>query len=71
MRSVGTRLDTLYAAVEMLELPDLEPAMRERFQAVVHDEVQGMGRRVAELQEDIGIACKKFGNQRRIDGLPP
>ena len=47
----GTRasLGNLQAAVEMLELPDLEPAMRERFQAVVHDEVQGMGRRVAEL----------------------
>jgi len=47
----GTRasLGNLQAAVEMLEMPDLEPAMRERFQAVVRDEVQGMGRRVQEL----------------------
>lgn len=47
----GTRaaLGNLQAAVEMLEMPDLEPAMRERFQAVVRDEVQGMGRRIAEL----------------------
>ena len=47
----GTRaaLGNLQAAVEMLEMPDLEPAMRERFQAVVRDEVQLMGRRVQEL----------------------
>ena len=47
----GTRasLGNLQAAVEMLEMPDLDAAMRERFQAVVRDEVQGMGRRVQEF----------------------
>lgn len=47
----GTRssLGNLQAAVEMLEMPDLEPAMRERFQAVVRDEVHAMGERVQAL----------------------
>ncbi|HRH87990.1 MAG TPA: 3'-5' exonuclease, partial [Rubrivivax sp.] len=47
----GTRgaLANLQAAVEMLEMTDLDAAMRERFQAVVRDEVQGMGQRVQEL----------------------
>jgi DNA polymerase-3 subunit epsilon len=47
----GTRasLGNLQAAVEMLEMPDLDAPMRERFQAVVRDEVQAMGRRVQEL----------------------
>ena len=49
--SEGTRasLGNLQAAVEMLEMPDLDAPMRERFQAVVRDEVQAMGRRVQEL----------------------
>jgi DNA polymerase-3 subunit epsilon len=47
----GTRasLGNLQAAVEMLEMPDLDAPMRERFQTVVRDEVQAMGRRVQEL----------------------
>jgi DNA polymerase-3 subunit epsilon len=47
----GTRasLGNLQAAVEMLEMPDLDAPMRERFQAVVRDEVGAMGRRVQEL----------------------
>jgi DNA polymerase-3 subunit epsilon len=47
----GTRasLGNLQAAVEMLEMPDLDSAMRERFQAVVRDEAQAMTQRVREL----------------------
>ena len=42
-------LAAIQAAVEMLDYPDLEPAMRERFLQVVRDEVQGMGRRIQDL----------------------
>ena len=50
----GTRasLANVQAAVEMLELPDLEPAMRERFQAVVRDEVGTLSERVQRLATD-------------------
>ncbi len=46
---IRASLGNLQAAVEMLEMPDLEPAMRERFQTVVRDEVHAMGGRVQEL----------------------
>ena len=42
-------LANLQAAVEMLDHDDMEPAMRERFLAVVRQETQAMGRRIAEL----------------------
>lgn len=47
----GTRasLGNLQAAVEMLEMPDLDATMRERFQTVVRDEAQAMTQRVREL----------------------
>jgi len=47
----GTRasLGNLQAAVEMLELPDLDAPMRERFQAVVRDELRAMGGRLQQL----------------------
>ena len=38
-------LGNLQAAVEMLELPDVDAPMRERFQAVVRDEVAAMSER--------------------------
>ena len=41
------------AALEMLELPDLEPAMRERFQHVVRDEVAVMAARVQAVGADL------------------
>jgi DNA polymerase-3 subunit epsilon len=46
-------LGNLQAAVEMLELPDLEPPMRERFQAVVRDEVAAMTARLQSLAGDL------------------
>ena len=51
-------LGNLQAAVEMLELPDLEPAMRERFQQVVRDEVATMTRRVQALAQDLVAGIK-------------
>jgi DNA polymerase-3 subunit epsilon len=44
-------LANMQAAIEMLALPDLDPVMRERFLAVVHDEVHEMSQRVANLAQ--------------------
>ena len=51
-------LGNLQAALEMLELPDLEPAMRERFQHVVRDEVATMTERVQTLAADVLAGMK-------------
>lgn len=42
-------LANLQAAVDMLAFPDLEAPMRERFLAVIRDEVHSMAQRIAEL----------------------
>ncbi|ODS62603.1 MAG: DNA polymerase III subunit epsilon [Acidovorax sp. SCN 65-108] len=44
-------LANIQAAVDMLGYADLEPAMRERFLAVVRDEVGTMGQRVNDLAQ--------------------
>ncbi len=44
-------LANIQAAVEMLAYPDLEPAMRDRFLAVVREEVSSMGARITELTQ--------------------
>ena len=51
-------LGNLQAAVEMLELPDLEAPMRARFQAVVRDEVAAMTGRVQTLAADVLAGLK-------------
>ncbi len=51
-------LGNLQAAVEMLELPDLEATMRERFQGVVRDEVATMTARVQTLAADVLAGMK-------------
>ena len=51
-------LGNLQAALEMLELPDLEPPMRERFQRVVRDEVGAMTARVQNLAADMLAGMK-------------
>ena len=51
-------LGNLQAAVEMLELPDLEAPMRERFQGVVRDEVATMTARVQALAADAHAGIK-------------
>lgn len=38
------------AAVEVLEYPDLEPEMHERLVGVIREEIQGLGKRIDELQ---------------------
>lgn len=38
------------AAVEVLEYPDLELAMRDRLLGVIREEIQGLGQRIDELQ---------------------
>lgn len=43
---------SMQAALDMLDYPDLEPADRERFQAVVRDEVGAMSQRLTELAAD-------------------
>jgi DNA polymerase-3 subunit epsilon len=44
-------LANIQAAVEMLAYPDMEPVMRERFLAVVREEVSSMGARITELTQ--------------------
>jgi DNA polymerase-3 subunit epsilon len=44
-------LGNLLAAVELIDDPELDAATRERFQAVIRDEVQTMSRRIGELAE--------------------
>ena len=51
-------LGNLQAAIEMLELPDLEATMRERFQGVVRDEVATMTARVRTLAADVLAGMK-------------
>ncbi|WP_371809310.1 exonuclease domain-containing protein [Aquabacterium sp. A08] len=51
-------LANIQAAVEMLDYPDLEPAMRERFLGVVRDEVRAMGERVQRLVDDASDGLK-------------
>jgi DNA polymerase III subunit epsilon len=48
----GTRaaLANMQAAIDMLDYPDLEPAMRERFLGVVREETRGLGQRIATLE---------------------
>ncbi|MEN9905007.1 MAG: polymerase PolC-type [Pseudomonadota bacterium] len=45
-------LASIQAAVEMLDFPDLDPAMRERFLQVVRDEARAMGERLKPLVVD-------------------
>ncbi len=51
-------LGNLQAAVEMLDYPDLEPAMRERFHGVIRDEVGAMSRRIRTLADDTAQGMK-------------
>ena len=45
-------LASMQAALDMLDYPDLEPAERESFHAVVRDEVDAMSARLADLAAD-------------------
>jgi DNA polymerase III subunit epsilon len=43
-------LANMQAAIDMLDFPDLEPAMRERFLGVVRDETRSLSQRIAALE---------------------
>jgi len=43
-------LANMQAAVDMLDYPDLEPAMRERFLGVIREETQSLSRRIGVLE---------------------
>jgi DNA polymerase-3 subunit epsilon len=43
-------LASMQAAMDMLEYPDLEPSMRERFLGVVRDEARGLSQRIARVE---------------------
>ena len=51
-------LGNLQVALDMLELPDLDPAMRARFQAVLRDEVSAMTARLQTLASEVLTALK-------------
>lgn len=45
-------LANMQAAVDMLDYPDLEPAMRERFLGVIRDETRSLAQRIGEIDSD-------------------
>lgn len=51
-------LANMQAAIDMLEFPDLDAVMRERFNGVLRDEVASMSRRIRELADDSARSVK-------------
>lgn len=51
-------LANMRAAIEMLEFPDLDMALRARFQKVVGDELQAMGQRITDLVQETSGGIK-------------
>ncbi|OGB30502.1 MAG: DNA polymerase III subunit epsilon [Burkholderiales bacterium RIFCSPLOWO2_12_FULL_61_40] len=51
-------LANIQAAVDMLAYPDMEPVMRERFLAVVREEVGSMGARITDLTKKAAQGLK-------------
>lgn len=45
-------LANMQAAVDMLDYPDLEPAMRERFLGVIRDETRSLAQRIGDIDSD-------------------
>ena len=45
-------LANMQAAIDMLDFPDIEPAMRERFMGVVRDETRSLSQRIAALEAE-------------------
>jgi DNA polymerase III subunit epsilon len=46
----------MQAALDMLDYPDLEPAMRERFLGVIRDETRTLGQRIHEVESGTATA---------------
>ncbi len=61
-------LANMQAAIEMLALPDLDAVMRERFLAVVHDEVHEMSRRVSDLAKRSASGLKTRWPMEEMQG---
>jgi DNA polymerase-3 subunit epsilon len=51
-------LANMQAAIDMLDFPDLEPAMRERFWGVVREETRSLSQRIGALEADSAMALK-------------
>lgn len=51
-------LANMRAAIEMLEFPDLDAALRGRFQKVVGDEVHAMGQLITDLVQETSVGIK-------------
>jgi DNA polymerase-3 subunit epsilon len=51
-------LANMQAAIDMLDFPDLEPAMRERFMAVVREETRSLSQRIGTLEADSAHTLK-------------
>ncbi|TNF61293.1 MAG: DNA polymerase III subunit epsilon [Burkholderiales bacterium] len=51
-------LASMQAALEMLDYPDLEPAMRERFLGVLKDETRQLGQRIQEVESGTAASLK-------------
>ena len=45
-------LANMQAAIDMLDFPDIEPAMRERFMAVVREETRSLSQRIGALEAE-------------------
>ncbi|TSE31777.1 DNA polymerase III PolC-type [Tepidimonas thermarum] len=59
-------LANVQAALEVLELPDAEPALRERLLGVVRAEVQGLGERV---QRAVAEGAQDWGSQWPMEDM--
>jgi len=51
-------LANMQAAIDMLDFPDLEPAMRERFLGVVRDEIRSLSKRITVLESGSADSVK-------------
>jgi DNA polymerase III subunit epsilon len=51
-------LGNMQAAIEMLEYPDLDAAMRERFHGVIRDEARAMSQRIQDLAQQTAQGIK-------------
>ena len=51
-------LANMQAAIDMLDFPDLEPAMRERFMGVVREETRSLSQRIGALESGSAASVK-------------
>ena len=51
-------LANMQAALDMLDYPDIEPAMRERFLGVIRDETRALGQRIQDVESNSASSLK-------------